>query len=284
MASHDFTGTTARQDSGSLTAVSYGSGQSKASQKDAQAGSLPNEGSFSTTSYTSRSVSKSPEGIIVDQDAPALVGISANTLPSPARESSAPSGMGITSPLRASSTAPVIEGGAWPPRANDPSVGLPESSRGTESSWQQERYAMVPQDKQNLPWKDSVNFEGSSAFPSEGPTSLSVDREAETSTDPRPPASDASTSREVSNSRDVVHGQLPDARPTSRPDEGREGAGCDTSIWKGHCSPPVGEGIATLPPRGTSPSHLNGTLPANRSTSPSGASASWTNSKPRWRL
>ncbi|KAL1714401.1 hypothetical protein EV715DRAFT_276654 [Schizophyllum commune] len=273
ISSRDPTWTTARQGSGSLTAVSYDSGQSKASQRDAQAGTHTNEGSTSTTSYTSRSVSKSPEGI-VDQDAPALAGSSAKSLPSQERESLPPSGTKIASPLRASSSAPVIEGGAWPPRANDPSVGLPESSRGTEPSLQQERYAMVPQDKQNLPWKDNVNFEGSSAFPSEGRTSLSVDREAETSTDPRPPASDASTSREVSNPRDVVHGQLPDARPTSRPDEGRDGAGCDTSIWKGHCPPPVRKGIATLPPKETSPLHLNGTLPANRSVSSSGASAS----------
>ncbi|KAI5825176.1 hypothetical protein K523DRAFT_398479 [Schizophyllum commune Tattone D] len=273
IASRDPDWTTARQDSGSLTAVSYGSGQSKASQKDAQADTLANEGSFSTV-YTLRSVSRYAEGIIVDQDAPALAGSSTKTLRSPACESSAPSGMGIASPLRASSSAPLSEGGAWPPRANDPSVGLPESSRGTEPSLQQERYAMVSQDKQNTLREDNVNLQGSSDFPSEGRTSLSVDREAETSTDPRPPASDASTSREVSNPRDVVHGQLPDARPTSRPDEGRDGAGCDTSIWKGHCPPPVGKGIATLPPKETSPLHLNGTLPANRSVSSSGASAS----------
>ncbi|KAI4524498.1 hypothetical protein K525DRAFT_266979 [Schizophyllum commune Loenen D] len=267
IASRDPDWTTARQDSGSLTAVSYGSGQSKASQKDAQAGTLANEGSFSTV-YTLRSVSRYAEGIIVDQDAPALAGSSTKTLRPPACESSAPSGMGIASPLRASSSAPLSEGGAWPPRANDPSVGLPESSRGTEPSLQQERYAMVSQDKQNPLREDNVNLQGSSAFPSEGRTSLPVDREAETSTDLRPPASDASTSREASNPRDVVNRQLPDARATSRPDEGRNE--CDTSIRKGHGSSPE---VATLLPKETSLSHRNGTLP-KKSASPPSASAS----------
>ncbi|KAL1691386.1 hypothetical protein GGG16DRAFT_125025 [Schizophyllum commune] len=266
ISSRDPNWTTARQGSGSLTAVSYDSGQSKASQRDAQAGTHTNEGSTSTTSYTSRSVSKSSEGI-VDQDTPALAGSSAKSLPSQERESLPPSGTKIASPLRASSSAPVIEGGAWPRRANDPPVGLPESSRGTEPSLQQERYATVAQDKQNLPWKDNVNFEGSSAFPSEGRTSLPVDREAETSTDLRPPASHTSTSRAKTNLRDVVNGQLPDARATSRPDEGEDG--CDTSIRKGHCLLP---GDAALLPKATSLSQQNGTLPAKRSTPPTGTS------------
>ncbi|KAL1672611.1 hypothetical protein EV122DRAFT_283812 [Schizophyllum commune] len=284
MASHDSAGTTARQDSGSLTAVSYGSGQSKASQKDAQAGSLPNEGSTSTTSYTSRSVSKSPEGI-VDQDAPALAGSSAKSLPSQERESLPPSGTKIASPLRASSSAPVIEGGAWPPRANDPPVGLPQSSRETESPMQQESNTTVSEDDQNLRLEVSLGIEknttsltgGSTPHVRNGyiesstgidvPLSPPIAQKAEMS---RPLASDTSTSRVNTDPRDVANDKLPDARATSRLDEGRDES--DTSIGKSQCPPTVREGIATLPTKETSPSDYNDTLPAYRSASASSAS------------
>ncbi|KAL1707188.1 hypothetical protein EV121DRAFT_278234 [Schizophyllum commune] len=214
MASHDSTGTTARQDSGSLTA-------SKASQKDAQTGSLPNEGSTSTTSYTSRSVSKSPEGI-VDQDAPALAGSKRESLP--------PSGTKIASPLRASR-------GAWPPRANDPPVGLPQSSRETESPMQQEN-------DQNLRLEVSLGIEKNTTSLTGGSTphsSTGIDK--------------AEMSRPLAN---VANDKLPDARATSRLDEG--GDESDTSIGKSQCPPT------------TSPSDYNDTLPAYRSASASSAS------------
>ncbi|KAI5900628.1 uncharacterized protein SCHCODRAFT_02526951 [Schizophyllum commune H4-8] len=280
IASRDHAQTTARQDSGSLTAVSYDSGQSKASQNDAQAGAFANQESFSTMSYPSRSVSKSPEGIVVDRDALPLAG-SAKDTHSRERESSAPSGTKIASPLRASSSAPRIEGGTWPPRVNDPVI-LPESSQEAEPL-QHESDAMISEINETLPWK--VNFadlEGSTAsslgrrtsharngciepsLESDGPPSP-VDQ-AGMSTDPRPPASDT-TSRVRTNPRDVVVGQLLDARVTSRLDEGRDRG--NTSIRKGHCAPSVTEDDPTLLSKETSISHRDGTLPANRRTSQS---------------